>query len=218
MSPQRIAFALALSIVVLDPRSGWAGLIPWSYQWSALPTVINADPLAPGHAPPGGITLTPGAITVTGGNPGVAWGNAQVVAVNLSAFTFSPSPGGKPYSFTNAPYRLGITLTDVDSKKSGTLRFAGLFDGSLTDTAVDLRTRFTSATRQWLILGQDRYTVSLTSYTPPQPPAEGGEGNIGAYVSVQPASPATPEPSALILAVVGLAGATFCGLWRRALP
>jgi hypothetical protein len=216
MSAQRLAFALTLLIGVLNPQPGEAGPIPWSYQWSAQPTVVDADPLGPHHRPAGGIALTPGAITITGGNPGVALGNADIVAVNLTAFTFSPNPDGKPYSFTNAPYRLGITLTDVDSKQSRTLHFAGVFDGSLTDWTVDLHTHFTSAARQSWILGRNRYTVSLTTYTPPDPPAEGGEGNISAFVSVQPVS--APEPSALLLAGIGLAGAVFSCLRRRALP
>jgi hypothetical protein len=216
MLPHRVALAFILLIVALHPRRSEAGLIPWSYQWNALPTVIDADPLGPHDKPAGGITLTPGAITITGGNPGVALGNANIVAVNLTAFTFSPSPGGEPYSFTNSPYRLGITLTDVASDQSGTLQFAGVFDGSFTDWTVKLDTHFTSAAQQWLILGHNRYTVDLTTYIPPQPPAEGGQGNISAFVSVQPVS--APEPSALILASIGLAGAAFSSRRRRALP
>jgi len=216
MTPRRLALALTLLIVALNARRGEAGLIPWSYQWNAQPTVIDADSLGADRTPAGGIALTPGAITITGGNPGVALGNANIVAVNLTAFTFSPSPDGTPYSFTNSPYRLSITLTDVDSNQSGTLYFAGVFDGSFTNWAVDLHTHFTSATQQWLVLGNNRYTVSLTTYIPPEPPAEGGDGNISASVSVQPAS--APEPSGLFLAGIGLASAAFCGLRRRALP
>ena len=212
----RIVVVITLLIVALDPRRGEAGLIPWSYQWSAQPAVVDADPLGPNHMPAGGITLTPGAITLTGGNSGVVWGNAHIVAVNLTAFTFSPSPDGKPYSFTHAPYRLGVTLTDVDSNRSGTLYFTGVFDGTLTNWTVNLRTYFTSATRQSLILGLNRYLVSLTAYTPPGPPAEGGEGDIRAFVSVQPVS--APEPSTLALAGIGLAVAAFSRLRRRALP
>jgi hypothetical protein len=216
MTLGRVAFAITLLIVALGPRRGEAGLIPWSYQWSAQPTVVDADPLGPNHTPAGGITLTPGAITITGGKPGVASGDSNIIAVNLTAFTFSPSPNGKPYSFTNAPYRLGITLTDVDSNQSGVLHFSGVFDGSLTDQMVDLHTYFTSASRQSLILGHNRYMVSLTTYTPPDPPAQGGEGSISAFVSVQPVS--APEPSALVLAGIGLAAAFFSGLRRRPLP
>jgi hypothetical protein len=216
MTLQRVALALTLLIVALHPERGSAGMIPWSYQWNAHPTVIDANPLGPDQTSSGGITLTPGAITLTGANPGVALGNANIIAVNLTAFTFTPSTNGEPYSFTNSPYSLGITLTDVDSNQSGTLHFAGVFDGNLTDWTVDLQTRFTSATQQWLILGQNRYTVDLTTYVPPGPPAEGGEGNISAFVSVLPVS--VPEPSALILAAIGLAGAAFFGLRQHPLP
>src|SRR5579875_1868728 len=152
----RIVVVITLLIVALDPRRGEAGLIPWSYQWSAQPAVVDADPLGPNHMPAGGITLT-------GGNSGVVWGNAHIVAVNLTAFTFSPSPDGKPYSFTHAPYRLGVTLTDVDSNRSGTLYFSGVFDGSLTDQTVNLHNYFTSARQQSLVLGHHRYMVSLTT-------------------------------------------------------
>jgi hypothetical protein len=213
---RRVIFAIPLLIVALDPRRGEAGLIPWSYQWSAQPTVVDADPLGPNHMPAGGITLTPGAITITGGDPGVAWGNADIVAVKLTAFTFSPRPDGKPYSFTNAPYRLGVTLTDVDSNRSGTLYFSGVFDGSLTDQTVNLHNYFTSARQQSLVLGHHRYMVSLTTYTPPGPPVEGNAGSISASVSVQPVS--APEPATLVLAGIGVAAAVFSGLRRRTLP
>lgn len=216
MSVWRVAFAITLLILALSPRRCEAELIPWSYQWLAHPIVVDADPLGPHHTPAGGITLTPGAITITGGTPGVALGSSNIVAVNLTAFTFTPNPDGKPYSFTNSPYHLGVTLTDVESKASGTLKFAGVFFGSLTDWTANLHTRFTSATRQSLILGQHRYTVSLASYTPPDPPAQGGAGKISAFVSVQPVS--APEPSTLILAGSGLAAAVFSWLRRRALP
>jgi hypothetical protein len=216
MSPRRVAIAVVLLIAALSPRRCQAELIPWSYQWNAHPIVIDADPLGPHQSATGGITLTPGAITITGGNPGVALGNSNIIAVNLTAFTFAPSPDGKPYSFTNSPYRLGVTLTDVDSKASGTLNFSGVFYGSLTDWTADLHTRFTSAMRQSLMLGHNRYTVSLTSFSPPDPPDEGGTGKISAFVNVQPVS--APEPSTLLLSGIGLAVTAVSCLRRRALP
>jgi hypothetical protein len=215
MSEHRFVFAIALLIAAWTARRGEAGLVPWSYQWSARPVVVDADPLGPHNAPVGGIHLTPGAITIVGGQPGVALGNANIVAVNLAAFTFAPSPNGKPYHFSNAPYRLGVTLTDVDSGKSGALSFAGVFDGSFTDWKMDLGTRFTSAVRKSLILGHHCYTVSLSAFTPPDPPSQGGQGNISAFVSVQPDS--APEPSSLMLAVAGILAAAL-GLVRIKFP
>jgi hypothetical protein len=216
MSPRRVAFAVSLLIAALNPRRCEAELIPWSYQWNAHPIVVDADPLGPHQTAVGGITLTPGAISITGGNPGVALGSSNIVAVNLTTFTFAPSPDGKPYSFTNSPYRLGVTLTDVDSKASSTLNFSGVFYGSLTDWTADLHTRFTSAIRQSVILGDHRYTVSLSSYSPPDPPAQGGAGKISAFVSVQAVSAA--EPTSLVLTGIGLAVTAFSCLRRRTLP
>lgn len=205
MPSRRVVFALAVSIAVLTARRVEAGLIAWNYEWSAHPIVINADPLGPHSQPTGGITLTPGAITITGGTPGVALGSAAVTAVDLTAFTFAPSPNGEPYHFTNAAYNLGVKLTDVASGQWGVLRFSGVFNGSLTASIEHIQMRFTSATRQRLHLGHNFYTVSLTTYMPPGPPSTGEEGKISALVNVQPAS--VPEPSALLLAAVGLAAA-----------
>ncbi len=215
MSGPRFASLVILPIAARTPGRGEAELIPWSYEWNAQPIVIKADPLSP-NQPPGGITLTPGAITISGGNPGVALGNANIVAVNLTAFTFAPTSNGKPYQFTNSPYHLGITLTDVDSGQSGTLHFSGVFDGDFTAWKMGLGTRFTSTPQQSLILGRHRYSVTLGHFTPPDPPAEGGAGSISASVSVQPVS--APEPSALLLACSGLVGAAFSCLRRCTLP
>lgn len=205
---------ITVLLVALSTRQSEAGLIPWSYEWNAHPIVIDADPLGPHSTPTGGITLTPGAITITDGTPGVALGNANIVAVQLTAFTFAPSPNGKPYLFTNSPYSLDVTLTDVDSRKSGDVRFAGVFNGSLTDSSVDVQTRFTSPTRRCLVLGHNLYSVSLTSYSPPGSPLGGGEGEISAAVNVQPAT--TPEPSSLLLAGMGLLAVVVSRLRRRA--
>lgn len=216
MCPRRFALAVLLSMAALAPRRSEAGLIAWNYQWNAQPNVVQADPLSP-NQPPGGITLTPGAITINGGSPGTAQGNASIVAVNLNAFTFAPSPDGKPYEFTDSPYRLGVTLTDAASGKSGTLHFSGVFDGSFTDSSMNLHTLFTSGQRQWMILGHNRYSVNLTAFTPPDPPVQGGAGSILASVSVQPTPNAAsaPEPSALLLAGSGLAALAFSWLRRR---
>lgn len=213
MPPRRLVFAIALLLPMLTSRRGEAGLIPWSYQWSAQPVVIDADPLGPHNTPSGGITLTPGAITITGGQPSAAYGSKSIVAVNLTAFNFSSSPSGE-YHFTKSPYNLGVTLTDVDSHQSGTLQFAGTFSGYFTQNKMVLSTSFTSAMPQVLVLGKNNYIVNLTTYSPPQPPAQGGAGTISALVNVQP----VPEPSSLFLAGTGLAAAALSWLRRDTYP
>jgi hypothetical protein len=91
------------------------------------------------------------------------------------------------------------------------LEFAGVFNGTLTDSWVHVQTRFTAPIQHSLLLGHNLYTVTLTSYVPPGPPAVGSEGKIGAFVDVHPVN--NPEPSSLVLAGLGLAG--VLGPWLR---
>jgi hypothetical protein len=212
LSP-RSHFVTAVLVAVLTAGRAGAGLVPWSYQWDAHPIVVNADSPGPHSPPPGGITLIPGAITITGGSQGAARGSASIVAVNLSTFTFSPSPSGAPERFSNTPYALGITLSDLDSGITGRLKFSGVFDGTMTDSSINLHTRFTSPTKQSITIGDTAYTVTMTSYTPPGPPSVGNEGKIQAFVDVRPAT--APEPSTLVLCGMGLASALFSPLYGR---
>jgi hypothetical protein len=211
MSPQPVAIAAAVLIVALAAPRSEAELIPWSYEWNAHPTVCNADPPGPNGPSPGGIHLIPGAITITGSPDGIARGSASIVAVNLATFSFSPNPA--PDRFTDTPYHLAIKLTDVDSNTSGNLGFSGVFNGTMTDSTVHLQTKFTSPIRQSLVIGQNIYTVTLTSYSQPGPPLAGNEGKISAFVDVRPAP--APEPSSLVLAGAGLAGTALSWLRRR---
>lgn len=212
MQPRRGIFAAAVLIVALTAVRGQADLIPWSYQWNAHPIVVNADPLGPDRPPTGGITLTPAAITVTGGTPGTAQGNADLVAVFLNTFNFSPSPDGQPNHFTNSPYYLNVTLTDGASHASANLQFSAVFNGTLTDSTANIHTTFTAPVSQSVVLGANLYTVTLTSYKPPGSPISGGDGQIDAHVEVRPA--AAPEPSGLVLACTGLAALAGLALRR----
>jgi hypothetical protein len=213
MQPQRTVITAALLLLALSTARSEAGLIPWSYEWNTRPIVVNADSPNPGGNPTGGIHLIPGAITITGHPPGVAWGSGSIVAVNLTTFSFSPDPGGAPGRFTNTPYQLNVKLTDVDSHVSGSLHFAGVFNGTMTDSTLNLQTRFTSPTKRLILLGHNVYTVTLTSYSPPGPPSVGSEGSISAFVDVHPAH--APEPSSLLLAGTGLTATILTWLRRR---
>jgi hypothetical protein len=214
MAPQRRVFAAAILIVASAAARGQASLIPWSYQWNAHPIVINVNSLGPHQPAPGGITLIPGAITVTGASPGVALGSSYIVAANLATFNFALNPDGALYRFTNSPYNLSVTLTDIDSKVSKSLTFSAVFNGTMTASSANIRTRSTSPIRRFAMLGRNIYTVTIASYTPPGPPSATNEGTIGAFVNVHPAS--APEPSGLTLAWMGLAGTLGFGVRRLA--
>lgn len=211
MHAQRTALASAMLIAALAAARGEAGPIPWSYEWNTQPVVCNADTPGPSGSPAGGIHLTPGAITITGNPHGIAWGSSSIVAVKLTTFDFSPNFDG-PDRFTNTPYELKVKLTDVASQTWGNLNFSGVFNGSMTDSTVNLQTQFTSSRWQRLQLGQNVYTVTLTNYSPPGPPSIGSEGQIAAFVDVHPVG--APEPSALSLAGVGVLAALL-SRWRR---
>jgi hypothetical protein len=213
MRSARFLAPAVVLIAALTTGRGQAGPIRWSYEWNAHPIVVNAQAANPNAPPPGGITLIPGAITITGGSQGETQGSATIVAVNLATFSFSPDPSGEPDRFHNAPYTLAVNLRDIDSGQTRSLSFKGEFDGSMTDSSVDLQTRFTSPTQQSTAIGHNIYTVTMTSYTPPGPPSVGNQGEIRALVDVHPLG--VPEPSGLFLGGVALLGASLSRLSRR---
>src|SRR5947209_4636682 len=94
-----------VTVLLLLAPAARADFIPWQYNWSRSPSVINAD--APGT----------GYITLTDEPLKGAAGNSDIVATNLK--TFSTAPTDKPDTFTNAKYSLSLTLIDTNSGKSG---------------------------------------------------------------------------------------------------
>jgi hypothetical protein len=206
MRSSRALFSAAVLIAAVTAGPGQAGPIRWGYEWNAHPIVVNADPLGPGSPAPGGVTLTPAGIAITGGSQGEVLGSASIVAADLTSFHFAPDPSGGPDRFQNAPYALSVSLRDFDSGQSRSLSFQGVFDGSMTNSSIDLQTHFTSATKQSVVIGDNLYNVTITSYTPPGPPSPGDSGEIKAFVDVQPLG--VPEPSSLLLSAIGF----FCVL------
>jgi hypothetical protein len=171
------------------------------YSWSRSPDVLLAD--APGT----------GYITLTDEPMQSALGNSDVVATNLR--TFSTASRANPDVFTATPYQLGLTLVDGDSNQTATLTFTGQIDGELTAGSSKLDNMFTSPTVQSVVLGENRYTVSMGAWSPPGPPDSTNSGSISAHAEISIESIMTlPEPGSLVLAgmaagVIGIVG------WRR---
>jgi hypothetical protein len=69
---------------------------------------------------------------------------------------------------------------------------------------------FTGQLVQTLVLGENLYVVTMTSYTPVGPPNSATQGSIGAHARV--AVYTVPEPSTLVLSFLGLG---VYGVWRR---
>jgi hypothetical protein len=157
-----------------------AAEVHWSYNWTPSTLALPAD--APGT---GGLSLT----NEPANN---ASGNSDIVATNLR--TFSSAPSTAPDHFTNASYSLTLSVTDTDTKTSGTLHFGGLFNGILSSTYANVKNAFTGQTTQTLTLGGDLFTVSIGPYSPPGIPSSKNAGSIAAHVDVTPATSPPPEP------------------------
>lgn len=197
-TPGGIALVLLLAVAGV----GRADPIAWTYSWSNTPDTLFAN--KPGT----------GSITLTDETTRTAAGDSDVVAANLQVH--STATTSHPDIFTNKTYALKLTLTDEASGQSGHLAFTGRLDGTATASSARITNTFTGPTNQPLILGDNRYTVTMTAYTPPGPPGAANSGSIGAHavITVESMIHALPEPGAFALAgfgacLLGLAG------WRH---
>jgi hypothetical protein len=192
-----------------------ADSIPWGY--SATSTAINNSNNA----------LATSTISFTSGS-GVASGNSGIIIYNVT--TASTAVDGSPDSFTNVPFNLAVTLTDIKATGSslpsaitnGVLNFSGQFNAT-NATAKSLLpgvNTWTSPTSGNIVLGADdtgwnNYNVQVVSFTPPGQPG-GAPGSIEAVVTITPADgpggtgaqppppSGAPEPASLVLAGLGL--------------
>jgi hypothetical protein len=213
MKKSLVLFAAALAVLIVGTNVR-ADSIPWGY--AATPTSIVNN---------GGGSAT-STISFTAGS-GVASGNSGIIIYNVT--TTSTAPDGSPDSFTNVPFNLAVTLTDVkgtgsaslSAVSSGTVNFAGLFNATnVTNKSLLPGTNtWTSPTTANITLGApdtgwNNYNVQVISFTPPGQPG-GAPGSIEAVVTITPGTAppggsgetppsATPEPASLVLAGLGL--------------
>jgi hypothetical protein len=188
-----------------------AGFVNWSYNWSRVPAdVVSADAFGTSR------------ISLTDEPSGRATNSSDIIATNLR--TFSTAPRANPNNFLDATYSLTLRLTDDTSGETGTLTFTGVFNGTLSSSSADISTRFTSETSGTLVLGGNTYAVMIGDYSPPGPPGINNAGSIGASVEVIPAEEPTPtptptpndapEPSAVVLCLLGVAFGGVAGWWK----
>src|SRR5207253_703997 len=104
-----------------------ADSIPWGYSATSTSIVNNNNPLASST------------INFTAGS-GVASGNSGIIIYNVS--TTSTALDTAPDSFSNVPFNLAVTLTDVKATgsvslgaiTSGQVNFAGQFNATNVTT------------------------------------------------------------------------------------
>jgi hypothetical protein len=183
--------------------SARADLIYWNYSWSRSPSDVLAD--SPGT----------GSISLTDEGLKSAVGSTDIVATNIKVH--STAPPQTPDTFTNAAYTLSLYLADQASGFNGTLSFTGLFNGTISALNSNIKNTFTGLVTQFLVLGDNKYTVTIGPFVPPGPPGSTTSGSIGAHATVKVESLINdvPEPNTLVLA---LAGMPLFGVaaWRRA--
>lgn len=200
---------VALALALATAPEARADLIPWMYAWTAspgpttTPDRINAD--APGT----------GYITLTDEPLRTAVGESDIVATNLRAH--STAPANAPDRFTNAGYNLGLYLYDIESGQDTTLMFTGVLNGTISAGSSNIKNTFTGITAYSVVLGSNRYDVSITAYTPPSIPGASNPGSIGAHadVIVSPVLAQVPEPATLALAGLGVGVLAVARLRRR---
>jgi hypothetical protein len=149
-------------------------------------------------------------------------GSSDIVGTNLTLHT--PFTGSAD-TWTHQNYSIKMLLTDVASGQSITKVFSGDLTGTVTGGSnpnSNIVNEFDPAhTSYEFDLGNDHYKVTVTGYTPVPPLGSSTAGGIGIHVDVRanggqepPPPNETPEPSTMLLSVLGLAGMGM-GAWKK---
>jgi hypothetical protein len=211
--PTTVLLTALLALTAFGVSQTRADFVPWSYNWEPSALSIKA-----GGAGTGGLSFTDEPLKH-------ADGTSDVVVTNIRAF--SDATRTKPDVFTNAAMSFTLILKDELSNKTATLKFSGLFNGTISATSANVRFTPTAPLTETVKLGNNTYTVNLGNYAPPGPPAASNAGSLSANVAVNEFSPPppphggggggtgqAPEPSTLLLSCLGLSGLGMAG-WRR---
>lgn len=199
------------ALVALLFAGAWAraDFIEWSFNFSP----VGATTLLSDTSPDSKIILS-------NESPGTAAGPSDIVATNIDVA--SNAPRGTPDMFgTSGHFVLKLNLKDTASGSATDLFFAGKFSGALSSKSSDLDVEFTEdagagiLTAYDVILGDNRYSVTIGPYSPPGPPDQNTLGSIAAHVEVEAVDvQKAPEPSTMILGCMGL-GSLGLAAWRK---
>ncbi len=195
-TPRQLA---AVALLLLAAPRLRADQISWGYNfdWGTSAVHNNADADDRGR-----VAFSPLQGTLTGTLPT----SATITAVNLEAF--SKAAAGDPAHFKNAEYTLVMRLTDASSGLTAAVTFEGVLNGTVSASGTSLRNTFVGQTEYTFNLDHHIYDISVGNFKAPGAPGSGDLGSIAVDVSVHH----NPEPSALVLAALGLPA---LGFFRR---
>ncbi len=213
MNRKLVTLAATVATLLLASGALRADSIPWGYSAAGTEIFNNNNPIKSSSV-------------VFSGSSGVASGNSGIIIYNVT--TTSTASDASPDSFSNVPFTLAVTFTDIkatgsgsgSAKPSDSVSFSGLFNASnVTKSSLfpGVNT-WTSPTTAEITLGADdvgwrKYAVTVSSFTPPGQPG-GAPGSVQAIVTITPTDGpggsgegppnGTPEPASALLAALGL--------------
>jgi hypothetical protein len=214
------ALVAAVALVLALVGGARADFVSWSYNWTPDALAVQTD--LPGT----------GGLTLTNETPNGAFGTSDILATNIR--TFSTALGdtvGHLDRLSHAAWGLTLTLTDDESSTTQTHHFTGEFNGTIAGGGLlpnghtvkgSANVTNTVFSPLWSVtLGGNTFQVNLGAYTPPGPPSAFNAGSIGAHVTASETVGGggggnnMPEPSAMVLSCLGLAGLGLGRWWRR---
>lgn len=182
----RCAVAVALLLLARTSARAEPIVAPWFDATLATPHNVYANDPDAGH------------VRITGvSDPQFHFNSATITLANFKTFGGSPS---EPAHFNDKPFSVVLAVYDAQSRELGAVTFTGAIEGTLGANGTGLSVDLTSPATERLHLGHHIYTITLDHLPFTGPPTAANYSLLTANVTVTN----NPEPSALVLAALGL--------------
>jgi hypothetical protein len=193
----------ALALFFLAAPCARADQISWSYDFSTSSSSVQANVATADNAHVEMSTLSG---TLTGTLPT----SATITAVNLQAISSASTASAA--QFKDAEYTLTMQLTDLSSGLKAAVTFEGILNGTVSASGTSLKNEFIGQTEFSFDLNHHVYAISIGDFKAPGAPGSGDLGSISVEISIHH----NPEPSSLLLGVLGFPALAYLRRRRRA--